>query len=599
MVFCANKTNVATSKGSGGSSASVTRINRLQSASFGEDTNVDEVTEMGAQFRVGGVDELGEAKVKLDWNAVGIGNLAALTGTTVNTAAGSTTTIGLTQLQSAQVDLFRLVADVTNTVFKTTYAQDAVIVDWTVDVKDKGMPMEGLSFQGPVVEDFPGFVIPTVHLSTAGDASGGYLNVSDAIGTNELPMAVYQPGPTEAPSYWSENGANYFLKIEKVPGANLANSPIRYYEYVNATFQSAAAVSSTAYITPSAFIKELMTVGTKVQLEVPGSANAEVVTITAVASQVNTNSGSSSAVAGSATITPASMLGIFPGVTLTCVNSDGSQSENLQVTSTTSTTFTATFTKTKTAGFLITSAAPSFQANVTKTHSIGAAIYPYLAQASNGVGYATYFPTGTKLYIGDTITAGDAFRLTFHSYNTDSFPTTIPTNSPDTAERPGVSYRVVPMNINGGTERGFNSASFKYSLKRDHVNGLGDKAIVYGVPSVPDVAISLDAKERTASLLARLLTGSPNLTGSPTPGTTLSDNQEFSYLTRRGLKTAIPVSVVVNDPYNAGAVLCTYSCPQFVVKNISLDSSAKADNTWKISGIDITGNMTVSYTAPQ
>jgi hypothetical protein len=599
MVYCANKTLVTTTAGSGGVSAAVTRINRLQSASFGEDTNVNEITEMGAQFRAGGVDDLGEAKVKLDWNDVGIGNLAALTGTTVAATPNTTTTIGLTQLQTATVDLFRIVADSTNTTFKTTYAQDCVINEWSLDIKDKGMAMEGIALQGPVVEDFPGFVVPSVYVGNATDATNGYFNVSPAIGANEQPMPVYQPGPTESPSYWSENGANYFLKIERLPGASLAASPIRYYEYVNGVFQTAAIISAAQYITPSVFIKELMTVGQKVQLETPGSANAEVVTITAVASKVNTTVATLTAGAVGP-FTPASMLGIFPGVTLQLANADGSAAETKAVASVTGTTFTlASACSAKTANWVVSTLAPSFLANVTKTHAAAVAIYPFLPAAAGGIGYATYFPSGTKLYIGDTVANGDALRLVFHSYNTDSFPTSIPANTPDTADRPGISYRVVPLAINGNpiNRGGISSVSFKFSLKRDHANGVGEKTIVYGVPSVPDVSISLDAKEKDATMLALLLTGSKNLTAQG--ASTLADNQEYSSITRRGLKTAVPVNVTVNDPYNAGSVLCTYNCPQFVVKSIDLSSTNKSDNTLKISGLDITGNMTVSYTTPQ
>jgi hypothetical protein len=51
---------------------------------------------------------------------------------------------------------------------------------------------------------------------------------------------------------------------------------------------------------------------------------------------------------GSHTVTPASMAGIVPGVSLTVANSDGSHSETVLVTATTATSFTATFATTKT-----------------------------------------------------------------------------------------------------------------------------------------------------------------------------------------------------------------------------------------------------------
>ena len=588
-LYVEDRTVATTTAGTG----ALKRLNRIQSASFTESVPITEVTEMGAQFRVGGVTELGEVKFKIDASAVSVANLAALTGVTVSTAPGSTTSIGLTNFQSASADIFRLVADPTNKFFGTMYIQGAIITDYNVDVKEKTNVTEGVQGMAPVAFTFPGFIVPKVYVATAGDVTALNLSVAGCYGADEQPVALPLPKVGVAPSYISLNGMANFLKIEKLPGGSLTAATTLYFEYVVGKVQTAI-TASTTYCTPSTFIPQLMTVGQKVDMGV-GTANVETVTITAVASQVNTNSGASLvSVAGSATITPASMQGIYAGVTLTCANTGGTNSEVISVTSTTSTTFTATFASTKTAGFTIASNAPSFQATFTKPHALNDPINPHLAAAQNGQGYAAFI--GGKLYIGDTIVAGDAYRLTFCTYNTDSYPLTVPQTTPDTAERAGVSARLVPIQINALGVNRCTSAAFKFSFKRDQVQGLGENKTIYGVPSIPNVDITLDFHENDLSLLSQFKTGSKNLTALG--GTIDNDFVALPDISDRQLAVAYPVSITLGDPLNAGNVLCTYSSPQLVIKDIDYSSTNKADNSIKVTAMDITGNFTVSSTVP-
>ena len=443
-IYVTDKRIVTTTAGTG----AVVRLNRLQGATFSMDTPVTEISEMGAQFRVGGIDDLGESKFKLDFATVSIQNLAALTATTVLTGSGQVTNIGLTQFQNAQVDLIRLVADPTNTVFGTLYMQDCVIDDYAIDVKEKSMPMDTVNGRGPNATFFPGFVLPKTYVVQAADVSSNSIPITSVLGADEAPVQIYLPGSNTPPSYWQQNGSKYFLKVEQIPGAVLTNTPVRYTE----------------------------------------------------------------------------------------------------------------------------TASPAAQ---TVTYNSGTKVLA--------------FPAGK-------LAAGDLIRLVFLSYNTDSFPLTVPANTPDTTERAAVAARLAPVKISANQLVRVQSASVKFSLKRDHVQGVGENAIVYGVPAIPDVSIDFDIKEYDLTLLSLLQTGSPNLTSQG--GTIQNDFADLNYLTRVQLANAVPFSILVNDPFNVGVTLVSFTSPQIVVKGLDYSSSNKADNTVKVTALDITGNLTVSFTHP-
>jgi hypothetical protein len=591
-VFVSDLTALATTAGT----AATKRLNRLQTASFSMATGVIDIVEMGSRFRPGVIDDLGELTWTATWNSVGIGNIAAITGTVVPTAPGASVTIGADQINANRVDFLRLVADNSGTVFGTLYCQDCVILDYRAEAAERGVVTETSSGRGPSAVFFPGFVLPKVYVATSGDVTAGYLSIGSLFSASEQPVQVFLPGAGQVPSFYQQNGTSYLLKLEKVPGGVLTNPPVRYYENVWSAFQSAAVISATQYITPNMLNTGALQVNQKVTLGL-GTANVETVTITAVASRVNTNSGSSTAVVGASTITPASMLGIQIGVTLRTVNADGSNGENVQVTAVTGTTFTATFASTKAAGFLITTPAPSFQANVTKTHAAGDPITAQLTTAQGGVGQATYNPTTNRIYLGDTFAAGDVFRIVVLSYNTDtSLPLTIPTTTPDTTDRVAVSTRFIPLKINGLNTNRVTRASLAMTLRRDQVQGIGENAIVYGTSSVPDVAVDLDVRETDLSLLSQFATGSKNL--SSQGGTIANDFQDLNYVTRAGIQTAVPASINLYDPFDASRILCTWSVPQVVVTDIAYASTARGDNTVRITARDAIGNLTVTSVNP-
>lgn len=450
-IWVMDKTKVTTSAGTG----AAVRINRLQSASFSNNTGVIEISEMGAQTRVGGIDDLGEVSYKLDYMSVGINNAAAMVGKTVNQTALSTTTVGLPEFQAATTDIFRFVADKQNNVYGTLYCQDTVIEGYDIDVRANGPMSESISGKGPNATYFAGFVVPKTYIVQAGDITAGVCTLTltaTILGADEDVVKLPTVPGSAPPSYWEQNGSVYFLKIEQIPGANLANNPVRYYE------------------------------------------------------------------AGHA-------------------------------------------------------------AAITATYTAGS--------------HHLVFPNAA-------ITAGDLIRLTFLTYNTDSFPLTIPATSPDTTDRAGVHARLIPVTINAVQTTRIQSASIKYSLKRDHVNGVGENTIIYGVPMIPDVSINLDVKESDPTLLSLLATGTATLSGPGFSGGTIAnDFVDLSYPTRWQLSptNAQPFVITLNDPFTSN-VLATFTTPQFVVKGIDYSSSNKADNTIRLTGMDIIGALTISFTHP-
>ena len=572
------------------------RINRVQSASFSSATGVIDVVELGSIYRPGGVTNLGEISWNLSFNAVGIHNIAALTGQVIPTTKGTTLTISSTTMNLATIDFIRMVADNAGNVIGTLYMQDCIINDYGITVNEGGLITETSSGKGPNSLFFPGFIIPKVYQVVSGDVTNGYITMSGLFSTSEQPVEIYRSPYGQPPSYWMQNGTVYFLKIERVPGTsgapNLANTPYRYHEVIyNSTLSAIAA--TTTWVTPAYFDIPLTIVGNSVTI---GNPNSETVPILAVAPQVNTTSNTAITSGTTVTITPASMLGIEVGVTVT-VDPTGANPEVVQVTAVTSSTFTvAAYAHNHTGPYGVVNFAPSFQATFGHTHLANVNLYPPLNPSQNYNGVAYYNTSNSRLNIGDTFAVGDVFRFVFCSYNTDtSLPLTIPNNA-DPTDRPGVPSRMIPLTINALNAKRVQRASYKMTLKRDHVQGIGENSIAYGVSSVPDVAIDLDAKETDLSLLAQINIGTQNLTSQGGP--LEADFEDLDFITRNTLANAVPTAVNLFDPFNAGSVLCTWASPQFIPTSIGYSSSNKSDNTVRITGMDITGNMTVSYTAP-
>lgn len=554
-LYVADKTKVTTTAGTG----AVQRLGRLQSASFGESVPITEVSEMGAVNRVGGVDMLGEAKIQLAFNEVSIDNLAAITGTPVLSGAGQTTNIGITQFQAAQADIIRLAADAQNNVFGTLYLQDCIVNDYTFDVKSSGVASGQVSGMGPNATFFPGFIIPKAYVVQAADVTNGYINLASVLGADEAPVQIFLPLGISAPTISGVTATT--------GGTILAGS----YKYIVTALNGVGETGQSNEIT-------IVTTGstsanTISWAAVPGATGYNVYR-TAVGGATGTELKIASNVQAVSFVdtAPGSPAGAFPGT-------NGTATTNAPP---------SYWQQNGAVYFLKIEKVP--QANLT-----AATTRYYEANTPNGK-TATFTPWNNHLAVSDTLVAGDVFRLTFCSYNTNSLPLTVPNSSPATT-RAGIAARSVIVNVNAGQIKRIQSTQIKFSFKKEHVNGVGEPSIIYGPASIPDVAITFDLKEYDNRVLSALSTGSANM--SDAGGTIRNDFQELGYATRFELNpaNALPFSVAVNDPFSA-ATLLTLSCPQFVVKDIDYGSTNKADNTIKVNAMDIQGALTISYTHP-
>jgi len=521
-------------------------------------TPIQEVSEMGDQSRVGAADELGEIKWKVDMTDVGVRNLAHIMGLPFDpTTSGQTFTAGLTQFQNASVDFIRMVADPTNTIFESIYMQDCIIDDYTIDVKQNGLAMDTMNGRGPNGVAFPGFFLPKTYLVTSADVSAGYLNIANILGADEDTVKIYLPTPlvtvvgqvaTGSGSGGTLPAASYTYRIAARNGSGTTLASAETITYVASGSTSSVALAWTNQTAATSYDVYGRTAGGEVFLK-----------------NVLTNSYTDT---GADTLDPTQPL---PTLNTTAVPSYWQQNGAQY------------FLKIEKVPLGSLTAVP---------------VRYYEAFSPNGK-TATY-NNGTKhLTLSDAFVAGDVFRLVVVSYNTNSFPLTVPSSTPDILnkdDRAGITSRMIPVSINAANLARVQSASIKFSWKRDHVQGLGENSIVYGVAQIPDVAISFDVKESDMKMLSLLSTGSQNLTSQG--GTIANDFQDLNYLTRIGLATKVPFVITLLDPFNISTALATYSSPHLVIKDLSFDSTNKADNTIKITAEDITGTLTVSYVVP-
>lgn len=551
-LYCCDKTSLVTTA----ATAAVQRLNRVQSTSFGMATPIMEVSEMGDQSRVGGADELGEVKWKVEMTDVGVRNLAHLMGIPFDpTTSGQTFSAGLTQFQNAQVDFIRMAADSTNTIFESMYMQDCIIDDYSVDLKMNGLAMDTVNGRGPNAVAFPGFFLPKTYLVTSGDVSAGYLNIANVLGTDEAPVEIYLPTALATPAApagtvttgtGSLAAATYYARVAALNGSGTTL----------AGAEASAVLASTGEVS--------WTVAS-----VTGAVQYAWYVGTAAGAEVLKHVTSSTTFLDNGSYTPVGTA--LPTLNTTAIPSYWQQNGAQY--------------------FLKIEKLPGGSLS-------SAPVRYYEAFSPNGK-TATYNSGTQHLTLSDSFSTGDVFRLVMVSYNTDSFPLTVPSTSPDTLnleDRAGVTSRMIPIDINAAKLSRAQSCSIKFSWKRDHVQGLGENSIVYGVAQIPDVAISFDVKESDMKMLSLLSTGSENLTSQG--GTIANDWQDLNYLTRVGLAMKIPFSASILDPFNISNTLVTYSSPQLVIKDISFDSTNKADNTVKITAEDITGLLSLSYTVP-
>lgn len=556
-LYVADKTLTTDSYHVGLGPTAAKQVIRVQSAMFGMGTNVTEVEEMGSLSRVGGVDDLGEAKWKVDTEVVGLTGLATLCGVPINTASGATTTIGLTQIQNAQVDFFRMAGDSYGNIYQSLYLQDCIIDDVTIDVKEKGTITQSLSGRGPNAVAFPGFFVPVTYVATSNDVSNGYLNVGSIIGGDESPVEIYlPPSPLGTP-----------VAPTVAPTTGTGTLPAGSYNYV--------VVARNAY----------------------GNSFASPVSAASVLTLTGENTLTITALTGALSydvyvVSGANGYGFLGNTSALTFVDNGSATPNGQSPPPQNTS----------------GAAPSYWQQNGSQYFLKIEKIPGANLSNPPVRYyennaldphvATYNHSTEHLSFSDAFAAGDLFRLVFCSYNTDSFPLTVSATPIDNSDRVAIPSRLCPVKISTTQLKRVKSASIKFALKREHANGVGENSIIYGPSAVPDVTISLDVDETDTSLLDLLQNATTQNTSGT--GTIANDFLDLNYVTRSQLdpSKAIPFSVSVFDPFSVGTTLVTFAVPQMVVKNIDFNSSNKAVNTVKVDALDIQGVMTAAFTHP-
>lgn len=548
-VMVADKTTTTQSTGT---TAAVLRLNRLQSASFDTKTPDVQVEEMGAQLRVGMLDELGEMSYKLEWADVGARNIANFLGVAFDpTAPGATFSAGLTEFQNASIDFIRLVADPKNNAFSTQYYQDCILDDFEVMGKNTGLVTNSVSGRGPNGVAAPGYFIPKIYAATSTDATNGYLSVDTILGSNEIPVEIYLPTAVAIP-----------VGLAGTPTTGTGTLAAGTYPYrVAARNKVGSTLACTAVSVVLSLTGEIALSWTASS----GATSYDVYRGGEFIKNVSTNSYTDN---GSDTPNPAILP---PGIGTTAVPSYWQQNGAQY--------------------FLKIEKLPGGSLTATPVRY-------YEANSPNGK-TATYNSGTGHLTPSDPVVAGDVYRLVFFSYGCDSYPTTIPASSVDTLnfeDRAGVLGRTAPVTISAGEISRVTSLSIKFTLKRDHVQGMGENAIVYGVPAVPDVAISMTVKETDLEMLALLTTGSTELTSQG--GTIASDWQDLNYLTRYGFATATPLVLKINDPFAVNSTLISYTCPQMAVTGPGYKSTQKADNEITLSAVETQGNLLLAATVP-
>jgi hypothetical protein len=219
----------------------------------------------------------------------------------------------------------------------------------------------------------------------------------------------------------------------------------------------------------------------------------------------------------------------------------------------------------------------------TKTHATSGIIIA-LAPTS---GQCVYNPINTTLTLGDTLVAGDTIRLLFASYGSNSVPTTIGTSPTDTSSFAGVPGRLTPVSIAGYQIPRCTGSNIKVNIARKHVNGIGENEIIYGTAGVPDISYSLDVVATDNSLIMALQTGST----APGAG---GDVYSADYITRYMLANPGTFLVNIKSPLSNNTTVKSYTGSQPVFTTISESGASNSELTYKLSGKDFAGSLTIT-----
>lgn len=229
------------------------------------------------------------------------------------------------------------------------------------------------------------------------------------------------------------------------------------------------------------------------------------------------------------------------------------------------------------------------------------------SNAAVAPGYCSYTAgTTTLAFAAGDLVPGDLFLLTYMSYTSDVTSMSpvsgltginynkIPQLTTDTSDPTAVPTRLVPITIGAYRIQRGQSLDIKLTLKRDRAEGIGDADGIFGPSDAPEVSLSLDVKATDTALDNVLQNGVA--TNSSNGGTTAHDFFDPSQATRNQLATAVPLTVTINDPRNAGVVLETITAGNAVFHQRTVSTPAKGAATVKYSGKDQVGNLLISVT---
>jgi hypothetical protein len=208
-----DKRNIANITTSTATSAQLAYLPRAESASHDFNTPLQDVVELGANFRVGDYDDIPENKISISNYDVGPTAISLITGKMV--ASTGTTTFGFNELNEANVDIIRQFADPNGNIFYSEYMGDHVIEEYDASLKAKSASMETYSLVGFNTAGFRGQIQCKAYIAQSADATAHSFSISSILGANEAPYPIPIPSGSSPASYWVQTGRINFLKIER------------------------------------------------------------------------------------------------------------------------------------------------------------------------------------------------------------------------------------------------------------------------------------------------------------------------------------------------------------------------------------------------
>lgn len=555
--YVVDKRSIATPATSTPVTSALSFLPRCEQADASFSTPTTVVQELGTNYHVGEFDDLPESKLKLSAYDVGYDVISLMTGK--NAPASATTTYGFNDLATATVDIVRQFADPNGKIFASMYLGDMVLDELDISVKAKAAIMEDYSLTGFNMLAFRGFFVTKSYVVQAGDVTSNSITLSSIYGSIEAPVPMSVPSGSQPASYWLQRGSINFVKVEKY---RAGSGFVRFPETAGTV-----AMGLCKY-----------NIGSTVMSFFAGDLVAGDVVYFTYATW-GTNVGSV-ATPGAPTLTPSGTGGTLPAST----------TNNYRIAAVTGSGNTL----------------PGTEATAATTTGSTSSIVVTWTAVSNATGYKVYGrSTGAELLLA-TVGAVTTYTDTGAATPAGALPVTdtsggagyglIPQLTVDTSDAVAVSTRLTPFTISANNIPRGSSLDIKIMMKRERAEGIGDVDGIWGPPDAPDVQVSLDVKMTDFGLLSVMMNGS--VQGTDNGGTVDGDFFSPVDMTRRQLVAACPVTVIVNDPRSATAVLKTYTLPTVVFKTLDNSASTKATVTHKFSGSDRVGNFSIACVRP-